>query len=135
MVLNLRTIYAPDRRDLSVTARNHRDDHAMCFLPPQGLSQISFGRWLDQGSKCTELNITSIYGRNVTIYLEDNNDWRLIVSGNIEGGWKSYKVGGSRDFDVKFTDEGKMQLTCWDGYTWGDGLGSTLEFDLPPLQS
>jgi hypothetical protein len=133
MVLNLRTIYAPDQRNISITVRNHRDNHTMSFLPPQAVEKIDFSRWLDEGSKCTELNITTVYGRCATIYLEDS-DWHLIVSGNIDDGRKSFKIGGDRDFDVHFTDAGIMRLTCAND-TWGEGLPATLEFDLPPLQN
>lgn len=122
MVLALQKIFAPDSRDLTVTIRNHRDNNVMCFIAPQGVDNVSFGRWLDSGPKYTELNIMNTEGRHPSIYLEDDNDWHLIVSGNIEEG-HTVTVGRSLDFDVKFTDEGTMRLTCCDPGKWGYRAG------------
>lgn len=133
MVLNLRNIYQPSSKSYNIIARNHRDK-AMKFCCPYDASHIDFSRWLDAGEKCTELTITSVYGRTASIQLEDDDDRHLIVSGNIPDGRHVIKVGGSRDFDVRFTGDGKMRLECWDGYDWGSGLGNSLEFVLVPFQ-
>ncbi|KAI1773148.1 hypothetical protein F4818DRAFT_119161 [Hypoxylon cercidicola] len=107
--------------------------HVTAFSCPHDAEYIKFGRWLDRRHKCTELNVTSEYGNTVSVQLEDS-DWELIVSGNIKGGRKAFKVGGSRDFDVRFTTDGHMILQCWDGYEWGYGLGDRLDFTLLPFQ-
>lgn len=132
MVLNLRRVYQPSNKSYNIIVRNHRDS-AMAFCCPNDVEYIDFSRWLDAGGKCTELNVTSVYGRTATIQLEDS-DWTLIVSGNIEDGRKVVKVGGSRDFDVKFTGDGHMHLQCWNGEKWGDGEGNSLDFVLVPFQ-
>ena len=43
------------------------------------------------------------------------------------------KVGGDRDFDVKFTDLGTMWLSCLNDVPWGDGVDASLEFNIPHL--
>ncbi|KAI0474199.1 hypothetical protein F4859DRAFT_482247 [Xylaria cf. heliscus] len=133
MVLNLQRVFQPESKTLNIIVRNHRDK-SMEFCCPHDAASISIGRWLDKWEKCTEINVTSVYGRTASIQLEDSNNWELIVSGNITGGRKVISVGGSRDFDVKFTADGHMLLECWDGYTWGSGSGSTLDFTLVPFQ-
>ncbi|KAH8807621.1 hypothetical protein F5884DRAFT_857195 [Xylogone sp. PMI_703] len=133
MVLNLQKIYQPTNSEIyNIIVRNHRDS-VMAFCPPHDAEYISFGRWLDEGNKCTELNITSVHGRTASVQLEDS-DWKLIVSGNIQGDRKVINVSGSKDFDVKFTSDGHMILQCWHGYSWGNGTGNTLDFTLVPFQ-
>ena len=98
MVLSLQGVYAPERRNMSITIRTHRDNHAMAFIAPNTLDGIKVNRWPDAGSKCTEINITSTSGKSATLYLEDISG-HLIASGNIEGGKQKFApVGGNRDF-------------------------------------
>lgn len=132
MVLNLRTIYRSGNKSYNIIARNHRDQ-AMMFSGPNDIEPIHFGRWLDAGEKCTELNVTNSDGQTATIQLEDHN-WRLIVSGNIKGGRKVIRVGGSHDFDIIFKDCGHMLLQCRNGEKWGDDSGNSLDFVLLPFQ-
>ena len=134
MVLSLQGVYAPERRNMSITIRTHRDNHAMAFIAPNTLDGIKVNRWLDAGSKCTEINITSTSGKSDTLYLEDISG-HLIVSGNIEDGKQKFgPVGGNRDFDLKVTDQGTVRMTCWNGYTWGNGLTPTIELNVPALR-
>ncbi|KAI2464681.1 hypothetical protein F4781DRAFT_436148 [Annulohypoxylon bovei var. microspora] len=132
MVLNLQEIHQPENKTYNIIVRNHRDN-AMAFCCPQDAQYIKFDRWLDQGEKCTEINVTSVHGRTASIQLEDS-DWKLIVSGNIQGGRKVFSVGGSRDFNVEFTADGHMILQCRDGYNWGRGTGNSLDFILVSFQ-
>ena len=104
----------------------------MSFCCPNDVEYIDFDHWLDRGDKCTELNVTNYFGYTAVIQLEDN-DWRLIVSGSIEGGRKVTRVDGSHDFDVRFTADGRMLLQCWGG-KWASGEGNELEFLLVTLQ-
>lgn len=133
MVLKLQKIYQPPDKSFNIIVRNHRDNF-MAFSCPNTAEYISFGRWLDQREKCTELNITAESGLTASIRLEDSH-WQLIVSGNIEGGQRVVKVDGSRDFDIRFTKNGQMLLQCCDGYEWSDGVGGSLSFDVVPFYS
>ena len=132
MVLNLQKIYQPSDKTYNIVVRNHRDN-VMAFCCPNDAEYISFGRWLDAWTKCTEITITNIYGRTASIQMEDD-DWHLVISGSIEGGRKAIKVGGSRDFDVIFTNDGHIILQCWNNKNWGSNLGNTLDFVLVPFQ-
>ncbi|KAI0883628.1 uncharacterized protein GGS22DRAFT_167575 [Annulohypoxylon maeteangense] len=131
MVLNLQKIYQPENKTYNIIVRNHRDN-VMAFCCPHNAEYINFGRWLGRWGKCTELNITNVYGRTASIQIEDS-DWQLIVSGNIQGGRKVVDVGGSRDFDIRFTANGHMVLECLGGYNWGAGIGKSLDFIVVPF--
>ena len=132
MVLNLQNIIQPTTNEgLTIIVQNHRDKSKHTI--PKGSTRFSLGRWLDSGHKRTELIISNTLGQTATITLEDSN-WYLIVAGNIKGGWKGIRVGGSRDFDLTLTDDEKMELKCWEG-TWGDDNGDTLTFELAPSKS
>lgn len=133
MVLNLRKIYTTPDKDVNIVVRNHHDQK-MAFCCPGDVAYIDFSRWLYAWEGCTEINITSVYGRVATVQLEDDDKWGLVVSGNIEGGKKKVPVGGSRDFDVILTGDGHMHLKCWDDYAWGEGSGNSLDFVLVPFQ-
>ncbi|KAI1094466.1 hypothetical protein F5B19DRAFT_444635 [Rostrohypoxylon terebratum] len=133
MVLNLQKIYQPPDKSFNIIIRNHRDNF-MNFSCPNTTEYIHVGRWLDQREKCTELNIIAETGVAASIQLEDRN-WHLVVSGNIEGGQKVFAVGGSRDFDVSFTNNGQMLLHCCDGYKWGDDIGGSLSFNISPFHN
>ncbi|KAI1761024.1 hypothetical protein GGR53DRAFT_46242 [Hypoxylon sp. FL1150] len=132
MVLNLQKVYQPANRSYNIIIRNHRDNF-MTFCAPHDAEYVHFGRWLDKCKKCTELNITNAYGRTASVQLEDD-DWRLIVTGNIKGGRRVVNVGGSKDFDIKFTSDGHMILQCWDGTEWGMGTGNIVDILLVPFQ-
>ncbi|KAI1204631.1 uncharacterized protein F4807DRAFT_328643 [Annulohypoxylon truncatum] len=134
MVLNLRRVYQPPSKEYNIIIRNHRDN-VMAFCPPKDEEHINFDRWLDSSTKCTEINITNTYGRLAILQLEDDN-WKLVVSGNIVEGRKAINnIGGSRDFDVRFTGDGHMLLQCWNGKNWGKGAGNVLDFTIVPFQA
>ncbi|KAK7433980.1 hypothetical protein VKT23_020443 [Stygiomarasmius scandens] len=133
MVLNVRLIHTNPQKDLNIVVRNHRDSK-MAFLSPNNAEHIDFEGWLDTSTKCTEMNVTRMDGRSAVIQLEDDNEWGLVVSGSIQEGRKRIAVGGSRDFDVRFTRDGHMRLECRGGYNFGPGSGKILDFVLVPFQ-
>ncbi|KAL6791172.1 hypothetical protein GGI42DRAFT_336290 [Trichoderma sp. SZMC 28013] len=132
MVLNLQKIYQPSSRTYNIIARNHQDK-VMAFCSPHSTEYLQFGRWLYESNNCTELSITSMFGRTASIQLEDS-DWKLIVSGNIQNGRMSVDVDGSKDFDIRFTDDGFMELQCWHNESWGKGTGNIIRLMLIPFQ-
>lgn len=135
MVLNLRTIQQSSDKNLTIVVRNHRDQK-MTFLSPgaDAPSTTDFNRWLHPGDGSTEINVTGWDGRAGTIILEDDENWGLVVSGNIDGGRKRVVVGGDRDFDVIFSQAGHVQLNCRGDFVWGEGSGSSLDFALVAFQ-
>lgn len=132
MVLNLVNVFQSSNKSFNIVVRNHRDG-IMTFCPPNDIEFIEVNRWLDAGSKCTEVNITHSQGRSAAIQLEYKN-WKLVVTGNIKDGRKDIEVGGGRNFDIEFTNDGYMRLHCEHGRSWGEGMGPTLEFVLMPFQ-
>lgn len=133
MPLSLERIYQPPELSYNIVVRNHRDNR-MEFSPPGQNTHILFSRWLGSGHRCTELNITSVHGRAANVQLEDSS-WSIIVSGNIVNGYSSTPVGGNRDFDVRFTGDGRMLLQTTNGGNWGTGSSDVLTFVLVPFQA
>lgn len=98
-----------------------------------GVHKLEFGgRWLDRGAKCTELNITSTYGRIAIITLEDDGNWGIIVAGNVRNGWNRYDVDSSKDFDVRLTDDGAIELKVRNG-NWNPSQGALIRLDIIPF--
>lgn len=131
MPLALQNIYAPGAKDLTTIVRNHRD--GVIGICPPDVHKLEFGgRWLDRGAKCTELNITSTYGRIAIITLEDDGNWGIIVAGNVRNGWNRYDVDSSKDFDVRLTDDGAIELKVRNG-NWNPSQGALIRLNIIPF--
>ena len=91
------------------------------------------GRWLDQGTKFTELDITRSDGRQATIILEDDGNWNFIISGSVNGGKKQVNVDSSKDFDIHFQSDGSVEFTVLNG-RWSRSQGSVVRLDILPFK-
>ncbi|KIP02350.1 hypothetical protein PHLGIDRAFT_20479 [Phlebiopsis gigantea 11061_1 CR5-6] len=131
MVLALQTVYAPSSQDMTVVFRNHRDNVSQVLSPGEASMGIG-GRWLDSGTKFTELDITTNYGRQATVVLQDDGNWNFVVSGAISGGKRWVGVDGNKDFDVRLTSDGAIEFTVWNG-NWNSSQGSVFRVDILPF--
>ena len=131
MPIALQKVHALPARDMTVVIRNHRDNVVQALVP--GEASVDFGgRWLDQGTKFTELNISNSFGRQATIILEDDRKWNFVVSGDVNGGKKSVAVDGSKDFDIFIKPGGRMEFMVRNG-SWNGSQGPVVRIDILPF--